>query len=74
MANTTSTPSNVTTSYQWHQKLTFSVSEAVVATGLGRTTLYSLMKTGRLKYTRVVGRRLIDGRSLRALVLSEVAE
>lgn len=60
-------------SHQWHLKLTFTLPEAVVATGLNRTTLYSLMKTRRLKYTCVVGKRLIDGRSLRALVLGEVA-
>lgn len=59
---------------QFHQKLTFSVSEAVVATGLGRTTLYSLMKSGKLRFRTICSRRLIDGNSLRALVLGEAAE
>lgn len=60
--------------HQFHQKLTFSVSEAVVATGLGRTTLYSLMKSGKLRFRTICSRRLIDGNSLRALVLGEAAE
>lgn len=59
---------------QSRTKLTFTVSEAVVATGLGRTTLYALMKSGRLRFTTVCSRRLINGMDLRALALGEAAE
>lgn len=58
---------------QFHQKLTYTVSEAVTATGLGRTTLYGLMKAGRLRFTTVCGRRLINGDDLRSLALGEAA-
>jgi hypothetical protein len=48
--------------------LAFSVEDAQAMSGLGKTTIYELMNTGRLKGFRVDGRRLIVGDSLRALL------
>lgn len=50
------------------QAISCSVKDAVTASGLGRTTLYSLMNDGRLAYTKVGVRRLVHVESLQALV------
>jgi hypothetical protein len=47
---------------------------AAAFTGLGRTTLYELMDSGRLANARVNGRRLIARRSLVELLASSGAE
>ncbi|MEQ8824441.1 MAG: helix-turn-helix domain-containing protein [Filomicrobium sp.] len=49
--------------------ITFRIADAVKVSGLGRTKLYELIKTGQLKSVRVGGRRLIDAASLRSLLL-----
>lgn len=49
-------------------KLAFTIGEACAATTLGRTTLYSHIKAGRLKAVRVGGRTVIPVESLRSLV------
>ena len=47
---------------------TYTVDDACALSGLGRTTLYELMKSGELATRVVAGRRLIDADALRALV------
>lgn len=49
-------------------KLAYRISEAVVASGLSRSTLYQLIGSGRLKSVKIGGRRLISGESLKELV------
>lgn len=49
-------------------RLTCSVAEACVVSGLGRTKIYALIAEGCLKSTAVGRRRLIDVRSLRQLL------
>lgn len=46
------------------QRLTCTIDEACVATGLGRTKLYELINEGRLVTTTVGRRRLVLVRSL----------
>ncbi|MEW5964187.1 MAG: helix-turn-helix domain-containing protein [Pseudomonadota bacterium] len=41
------------------QKLSFTVSEASAATGIGRTSLYMLIADGKLRAVKAAGRRLI---------------
>jgi excisionase family DNA binding protein len=50
------------------QRLTCTISEACEVTGLGRTTLYELIGTGRLRTTTVGRRRLVVIESLLALL------
>jgi excisionase family DNA binding protein len=45
-------------------KLTYTLKEACVALGLGKSTLYKLIGDGRLPTIRVGGRRLIETRAL----------
>jgi excisionase family DNA binding protein len=54
-------------------KLAFSIAEACHATSLGRTTLYSHIKHGRLKRVRVGQRVLIPADSLMALINGDEA-
>lgn len=49
-------------------KLAYSISEAIAATSLRRTRLYSLIKKGDLEVVRIGGRTLIPADSLRALI------
>ena len=51
-------------------KLAYSINEAIDATSLRRTKLYSLIKEGDLDTVRVGGRTLIPADSLRALIAS----
>jgi len=50
------------------QKLAYQINEAVRVSGLSRTTLYELMKTGQLKTVLVAGRRLVPAENLKALL------
>lgn len=50
------------------EKLAFRIDEAVSASGLGRSSLYALNKQGRLRMTKVCGRRLILREDLLALL------
>lgn len=52
-------------------KLAYSIQEAVQASSLGRTTIYSHIKAGRLKATRIAGRTVIPADSLHALINGE---
>lgn len=49
-------------------KITCSIREATELTGLGKTTLYSLMAEGKITSTRVGTKRLIHVDSLRRLL------
>ena len=48
----------------FHQRATCSVNDARVASGLGRSGLYNLMNDGKLKFTKIGKRRLINVPSL----------
>ena len=54
-------------------KFAFSIREACAASGLGKTTLYTHINSGRLKATRVGGRTLIPAESLHTLLNGEAA-
>jgi excisionase family DNA binding protein len=49
-------------------KLTYSIKEACLASSLGRTTLYALIRAGRLQTIKVGGRTLIPAEALNALL------
>jgi excisionase family DNA binding protein len=49
-------------------KITCSIKEATELTGLGKTTLYSLIAEGKITSTRVGTKRLIHVDSLRRLL------
>ena len=51
-------------------KLAFQINEAVRVTGLSRTTLYELIKTGQLKTIKAAGRRLVLKADLEAFLAS----
>jgi len=48
------------------------ITEAEQFSGLGRTTLYSLMSSGKLTFTKIGSRRLVARRSLQELLASGV--
>ncbi len=50
------------------EKLAFRVNEAVAVSGLSRSTLYELLKAGKLRAVKIGGRRLILRESLQALL------
>ncbi|MEL7454668.1 MAG: excisionase family DNA-binding protein [Pseudomonadota bacterium] len=52
-------------------KLAYSVREACTVSSLGRSTIYTHLAAGRLRSTRVGGRRLILADSLHALIAGE---
>ncbi len=41
------------------EKISFNINEAAAASGLCRTTLYGLMKSGDLAYSQILGKRII---------------
>ncbi|MBU6266423.1 MAG: helix-turn-helix domain-containing protein [Sphingomonadales bacterium] len=49
-------------------RLAYSVAEACAVSSLGRSTIYTLIASGRLDARRVGGRRIIMADSLRALL------
>lgn len=49
-------------------KLAYSIKEAIAASSIRRTKLYSLIKEGDLDAVRIGGRTLIPADSLRALI------
>ena len=53
-------------------KIGYSIREAVAATSLGRTTIYSHISAGRLRAVRVGGRTIIPAEALHALIAGEV--
>jgi excisionase family DNA binding protein len=52
-------------------RLSYSVTEAAELTGLGRTTLYALMKQGALASCKVGKRRIIRRADLEQLISSK---
>lgn len=58
-----------------HQKVLFSIAEAATALGIGRTSIYNLMKAGELQTVKLGSRTLIKASSLDDLISrSEVGE
>jgi excisionase family DNA binding protein len=55
-------------------KLALRVRDASIAVGLSRSTLCKLMATGKLRSTKIGGRRLILRADLEALLQAGVAE
>ena len=53
-------------------ELTVSISEACRMLGIGRTTLYQLIGSGRLKTIRIGRRRLVVFTSMRMLIARAV--
>ena len=52
------------------EKLAFTIAEACVALGIGKTSLYELISSGELKSIRAAGRRLIRRSDLEAFLAS----
>lgn len=52
-------------------KLAYSISEAIQATSIKRSCLYSHIATGRLKSVKISGRTVIPADALRAFVAGE---
>lgn len=52
-------------------KIAYSIMEACDATSLGKTTIYALIRDGRLKTVRIGRRTLIPGESLQALLCAQ---
>jgi len=50
------------------ERLAYSVSEAAIVTGLGRTTLFALIRNGRLPSRKICNRRLIRKADLEQLL------
>jgi excisionase family DNA binding protein len=48
--------------------LAYRIPDACYVLGIGKTSLYELMKEGRVKAIKIAGRTLIDAASVRALV------
>ncbi len=56
------------------EKLSYTLPEAVAATGLSQATLRRHAKAGRLRLFRVGGRTLADAASLRSLLTGDTSE
>jgi excisionase family DNA binding protein len=50
------------------EKLAYTIPEAVVASGLGRTTIYELIKRGELARAKIGGRTVIRRQDLEAML------
>jgi Helix-turn-helix domain len=48
--------------------ITYRINDVVALSGLGRSSIYNLIKAGKLKSMVVAGRRLVDAASLRDLL------
>ncbi len=51
-----------------HERITLRVNEAQAVSGLSRSTIYELLKAGRLQTVKIGGRRLILRESLQRLL------
>lgn len=49
-------------------KLTYTIAEAVVALGVGKTTIYKLIKEGKIKAIKIGARTLIPASDLHAIL------
>ena len=54
--------------------ISYTVRQACQVTGLGKSTIYDLMREGRLERVKVGRRSLITDRSLRRLIEGEEAD
>jgi excisionase family DNA binding protein len=61
-------PSNISS-----DRLAFRVDEFCAVTRISRSTLYKLMREGKIRTVRVAGRRLIPAEAARALLQGEAA-
>ena len=52
------------------EKIAFNIPQACAATGLGKTSIYEAIKSGKLKSIRVCGRRLVLKDDLQACLNS----
>ena len=52
------------------EKLSYTIAEACMATGLGRTSIYALIKEHKIRSLRAAGRRLILRSDLEAYLRS----
>jgi len=50
------------------EKITLRVNEATAVSGLSRSTIYELLKAGKLRAVKIGGRRLILRESLQSLL------
>ena len=55
-------------------KLAYSIREACAVLSLGKTTIFSLIKDGKIRAVRIGGRTLIPAESLRALLDGEAEQ
>jgi excisionase family DNA binding protein len=55
------------------ERIAFRINDAVRASGIGRTKLYALMKSGTLSTVKIGGRRLILRDALAALLQKSAA-
>jgi excisionase family DNA binding protein len=53
------------------EKITLRINETVAVSGLSRSTIYELLKAGKLRAVKVGGRRLILRESLQTLLQAE---
>ncbi len=49
------------------EKLAYTVQEFKKASGLSHTTVYKLINSGQLQSKKILGRRMINGQSARAM-------
>jgi len=49
-------------------KLAYRIDDACYVAGIGKTTLYKLAAKGKLRLLKIGRRRLVDAKSLRALI------
>lgn len=52
-----------------NERIALRIRDAVIISGLSRSTLYELLKSGKLRAVKIGGRRLILRQSLEALLL-----
>jgi excisionase family DNA binding protein len=55
------------------EKIAYTINEAVAASGLGRTTIYELIKRGELPRAKVGARTLIRVRDLETMIERRLA-
>ena len=55
------------------EPLAYRIPDACHVLGLGKTSVYELMKLGKLKAIKVAGRTLIDANSARELIANATA-
>ncbi|GAA4664054.1 helix-turn-helix domain-containing protein [Amycolatopsis dongchuanensis] len=55
------------------EKVGYSIEDAMQATGLGRTTIFELLRTGQLESIKVGRRRIIPADAIRAYFAAERA-